>query len=158
MWQPDVIFYISFFQYYTETGLPGKRLDPNVCGVCGNQIMVMNNEDAIIEETFKLDCNHVYPFIYSWKTDKEILEISKGQSEAINQRTKRTLIFEKLHRKLKIEQHDPHKKTWGELRSSRRVSCCVTVRWHGHHLIWKLCWTYLCVNRYKYELLTKLME
>lgn len=46
--------------YYTETGLPGKRLDPNVCCVCGNQILCMNNEDAIIEETFKLDCNHVF--------------------------------------------------------------------------------------------------
>ena len=56
-----IIHQASFFQYYTETGLPGKRLDPNVCCVCGNQILVMNNEDALIEETFKLDCNHVYP-------------------------------------------------------------------------------------------------
>ncbi|XP_033743023.1 RING finger protein 121-like isoform X1 [Pecten maximus] len=46
--------------YYSTTGLPGKRLDPNVCGVCGNPIMVLNNEDAIIEETCKLGCNHIF--------------------------------------------------------------------------------------------------
>lgn len=53
------------FQYYTSTGLPGKRLDPNICAVCGNPILVLNNEDAIIETTCKLDCDHVYPCSYS---------------------------------------------------------------------------------------------
>ncbi|XP_011447941.3 E3 ubiquitin ligase Rnf121 isoform X1 [Magallana gigas] len=46
--------------YYTPTGLPGKRLNPNVCGICGNQILVENNEDAIIENTCKLGCDHVF--------------------------------------------------------------------------------------------------
>ncbi|KAK6173929.1 hypothetical protein SNE40_017299 [Patella caerulea] len=46
--------------YYTTTGLPGKRLDPNVCAVCGNQILVMNDEDAIIEKTCKLSCDHLF--------------------------------------------------------------------------------------------------
>ncbi|XP_060569209.1 E3 ubiquitin ligase Rnf121-like [Ruditapes philippinarum] len=46
--------------YYTVTGLPGKRLDPNICAVCGNQILVTNNEDAIIETTCKLQCDHVF--------------------------------------------------------------------------------------------------
>ncbi|WAQ99395.1 RN121-like protein [Mya arenaria] len=32
--------------YYTTTGLPGKRLDPNICAVCGNPILVQNNEEA----------------------------------------------------------------------------------------------------------------
>lgn len=54
---------ILIFQYYTPTGLPGKRLNPNVCGICGNQILVENNEDAIIENTCKLGCDHMYPFI-----------------------------------------------------------------------------------------------
>ena len=49
------------FQYYTQSGLPGKRLDPNICAVCGNQIIVTNNDDAIIENTCKLDCDHMYP-------------------------------------------------------------------------------------------------
>ncbi|XP_048776384.1 E3 ubiquitin ligase Rnf121-like isoform X2 [Ostrea edulis] len=46
--------------YYTPTGLPGKRLDPNVCGICGNPILVMNNEDAVIEATCKLGCDHIF--------------------------------------------------------------------------------------------------
>lgn len=46
--------------YYTQTGLPGKRLDPNICAVCGNQIIVTNNDDAIIENTCKLDCDHIF--------------------------------------------------------------------------------------------------
>lgn len=46
--------------YYTTTGLPGKRLDPNICAVCGNPILVTNNEDAIIETTCKLQCDHVF--------------------------------------------------------------------------------------------------
>ena len=50
------------FQYYTETGLPGKRLDPRVCGLCNNSIIVTNNEDAIVEATCKLGCDHMYPF------------------------------------------------------------------------------------------------
>ena len=53
-----------FFQYYTQSGLPGKRLDPNICAVCGNQIIVSNNDDAIIENTCKLDCDHMYPLPY----------------------------------------------------------------------------------------------
>lgn len=55
------MFPYDYFQYYTSSGLPGKRLDPNVCGVCGNSIMVLNNEDALIEESCKLACNHMYP-------------------------------------------------------------------------------------------------
>ena len=59
-----VEFILMFpFQYYTPTGLPGKRLDPNVCGICGNPILVMNNEDAIIEATCKLGCDHMYPLL-----------------------------------------------------------------------------------------------
>ena len=55
-------WFTILFQYYTQTGLPGKRLDPNICAVCGNQIIVTNNDDAIIENTCKLDCDHMYPF------------------------------------------------------------------------------------------------
>jgi len=55
------VFCFCILQYYTASGLPGKRLDPNICAVCGNPILVLNNEDAIIETTCKLDCDHVYP-------------------------------------------------------------------------------------------------
>ena len=49
------------FQYYTASGLPGRKLEPGVCAVCGNQIIVHDNDEAIIEKTYKLTCDHVYP-------------------------------------------------------------------------------------------------
>jgi hypothetical protein len=57
------IFFVLLFQYYSQTGLPSKSLDRNVCAVCGNDIFIMNNEDAVIEKTIKLNCGHVYPFM-----------------------------------------------------------------------------------------------
>jgi hypothetical protein len=61
---------------------------------------------------------------------------------------KRTMIYKTLHRKLLIEQHEPHWKL-GELMCSGRIrsSCStygtrrVTDKRHEHHLIWKSCWT-----------------
>ncbi|CAI9724777.1 finger 121-like isoform X1 [Octopus vulgaris] len=46
--------------FYTTTGLPTKTLEQNMCAVCGNDILVMNNENAIIEKTCKLTCNHIF--------------------------------------------------------------------------------------------------
>ncbi|KAK3579821.1 hypothetical protein CHS0354_014968 [Potamilus streckersoni] len=46
--------------YYTTTGLPGKRLDPNICAVCGNKILVMDNEEGVIENSYRLSCNHIF--------------------------------------------------------------------------------------------------
>ncbi|XP_064608158.1 E3 ubiquitin ligase Rnf121-like [Liolophura sinensis] len=46
--------------YYTTTGLPSKRLESNMCAVCGNQILVMDDEDAIVETTCRLPCNHLF--------------------------------------------------------------------------------------------------
>jgi hypothetical protein len=50
------------------------------------------------------------------------LKISKGQPEAVNRRSVRmrrkkgqTVIYKTIHRKLKIEQHEPTLKTGGEL-------------------------------------------
>ena len=48
-------------QYYTSTGLPSRKLEPGVCAVCGNRIIVLDNADAIVEKTYKLSCDHVYP-------------------------------------------------------------------------------------------------
>ena len=53
----------ALLQYYTPTGLPGRNLEPNMCAVCGNNIIVEDNDDAIIEKTYKLTCDHVYPCV-----------------------------------------------------------------------------------------------
>lgn len=42
--------------------MPTRNLDPSVCAVCGNKLLVSENEEGIIENTYKLSCNHVYPF------------------------------------------------------------------------------------------------
>ena len=39
--------------------------------MCGNKLLVTNNEEAIVEKTFKLSCDHMYPylkaiFVSSW--------------------------------------------------------------------------------------------
>lgn len=46
--------------FYTATGLPTKSLEENMCAVCGNEILVINNENAIIENTCKLSCSHIF--------------------------------------------------------------------------------------------------
>ncbi|XP_064482328.1 E3 ubiquitin ligase Rnf121-like isoform X1 [Ornithodoros turicata] len=46
--------------YYTPTGVPIRQLEPNVCAVCGNKILVMDNNDAIVEQTYKLPCGHLF--------------------------------------------------------------------------------------------------
>jgi hypothetical protein len=50
-------------QYYTTSGLPSRILEPGVCAVCGNKILVLDNDNAVVEKTFKLNCDHVYPFL-----------------------------------------------------------------------------------------------
>ncbi|XP_022242231.1 RING finger protein 121-like isoform X2 [Limulus polyphemus] len=46
--------------YYTPTGIPVRQLEPNVCAVCGNKILVQNNSEAIVEKTYKLACEHIF--------------------------------------------------------------------------------------------------
>ena len=46
------------FQYYTSTGLPARKLEPNVCAVCGNDIL--DDDDDVSEKSYKLSCDHVY--------------------------------------------------------------------------------------------------
>ena len=47
-------------QYYTSSGLPSRKLEPGVCAVCGNKIIVLDNADAIVEKTYQLTCDHMY--------------------------------------------------------------------------------------------------
>jgi RING finger protein 121/175 len=46
--------------YYTPTGMPDRKLETNICAICTNEIMILNNEDALIEETFSLPCGHIF--------------------------------------------------------------------------------------------------
>lgn len=50
-------------QFYSASGMPTKHLSDSVCAVCGQQIFVDVNEEGIIENTYRLSCNHVYPSV-----------------------------------------------------------------------------------------------
>lgn len=54
------IFLIYVQQYYTETGMPLRNLEQNTCAVCGNELLVDEKEEGVIENTFKLSCHHVF--------------------------------------------------------------------------------------------------
>ncbi|CAG0887943.1 unnamed protein product [Darwinula stevensoni] len=47
--------------YYTPIGMPSRHLDPDVCAVCGNRLLVGVGQEAILEETYRLSCSHEYP-------------------------------------------------------------------------------------------------
>lgn len=46
--------------------MPTKHLSDNICAVCGQPILVDVSEEGIIENTYRLSCNHVYPS-FSWR-------------------------------------------------------------------------------------------
>ena len=69
-------------QYYTTTGLPSRKLEPGVCAVCGNKLLVTNNDEAIVEKTYKLSCDHVYPFC-SWFKNIYTTYFSVGSSDVL---------------------------------------------------------------------------
>ncbi|KAI9552710.1 RING finger protein 121 [Daphnia sinensis] len=47
--------------FYTPAGaIPNRSLDPNVCAVCGNRLLLKAEEEAIIEKTCRLSCNHEF--------------------------------------------------------------------------------------------------
>ncbi|KAH0514484.1 RING finger protein 121 [Microtus ochrogaster] len=50
----------STIGFYSESGMPTKHLSDSVCAVCGQQIFVDVNEEGIIENTYRLSCNHVF--------------------------------------------------------------------------------------------------
>lgn len=43
--------------------MPTKHLSDDICAVCGQPILVDVSEEGIIENTYRLSCNHVYPFL-----------------------------------------------------------------------------------------------
>uniref|UniRef100_A0A8C0AND8 Ring finger protein 121 n=1 Tax=Buteo japonicus TaxID=224669 RepID=A0A8C0AND8_9AVES len=48
------------YNFYSASGMPTKHLSDSVCAVCGQQIFVDVNEEGIIENTYRLSCNHVF--------------------------------------------------------------------------------------------------
>jgi RING finger protein 121 len=46
--------------YYAKDGFPTKTPDENICAICGNKLLVSSEEEGVIEDTFKLSCNHVF--------------------------------------------------------------------------------------------------
>ena len=44
--------------YTRHGGMPSRCLDPNLCAVCGNRLLVRAEEEAILERTCRLSCNH----------------------------------------------------------------------------------------------------
>ena len=46
--------------YTSSSGLPSKKLNPGMCAVCANEILVMNNENAVMEKRIKLNCGHIF--------------------------------------------------------------------------------------------------
>lgn len=50
----------SILKFYSESGMPTKHLSDSVCAVCGQQIFVDVSEEGIIENTYRLSCNHVF--------------------------------------------------------------------------------------------------
>ncbi|KAL1110082.1 hypothetical protein AAG570_008160 [Ranatra chinensis] len=50
----------SHIGYYSKEGIPSRHLDSNVCAVCGNKLLVATDEEGVLENTYKLTCDHVF--------------------------------------------------------------------------------------------------
>lgn len=50
----------STIGYYTESGMPTKHLSDSICAVCGQTTLVDASQEGIIENTYRLTCNHVF--------------------------------------------------------------------------------------------------
>lgn len=51
---------LNNLQYYVPGHMPTRTLEPGVCAVCGNRLLVSENEPGVIENTYKLSCEHVF--------------------------------------------------------------------------------------------------
>uniref|UniRef100_A0A8B9L6S3 RING-type domain-containing protein n=1 Tax=Astyanax mexicanus TaxID=7994 RepID=A0A8B9L6S3_ASTMX len=48
------------YNYYSASGMPTKHLSDSICAVCGQPILVDVDEEGIMENTYRLSCNHVF--------------------------------------------------------------------------------------------------
>lgn len=47
--------------YYAKEGsFPSKTPDDKICCICGNKLFVGEDEEGVLEDTFKLSCGHVF--------------------------------------------------------------------------------------------------
>lgn len=46
--------------YYQIEGMPTKSLPKDLCGLCAHKLFVSENEVGVIEDTYKLTCDHVF--------------------------------------------------------------------------------------------------
>nr|XP_020454671.1 RING finger protein 121 isoform X2 [Monopterus albus] len=53
-------FMASTVGFYSASGMPTKHLSDSICAVCGQPILVDVSEEGIIENTYRLTCNHVF--------------------------------------------------------------------------------------------------
>lgn len=53
-------FMASTVGYYSASGMPTKHLSDSICAVCGQPILVDVDEEGIMENTYRLSCNHVF--------------------------------------------------------------------------------------------------
>ena len=70
-------------QFYSESGMPTKHLSDSVCAVCGQQIFVDVSEEGIIENTYRLSCNHVYPAWSSWAASLTTCTLQSGMEGTV---------------------------------------------------------------------------
>uniref|UniRef100_V9L4T1 RING finger protein 175 n=1 Tax=Callorhinchus milii TaxID=7868 RepID=V9L4T1_CALMI len=52
----------STIGFYNFGSMPSRNLSCDICAVCGQKIFVDVDEEGIIEDTYQLSCNHLYPF------------------------------------------------------------------------------------------------
>lgn len=63
--------------------MPTKHLSDSVCAVCGQQIFVDVSEEGIIENTYRLSCNHVYPAWSSWAASLTTCTLQSGREGTV---------------------------------------------------------------------------
>lgn len=51
---------VSGIGYYKPGGMPARRLDADVCALCGNQFLVKVGQEGVVENTYRLTCSHEY--------------------------------------------------------------------------------------------------
>lgn len=46
--------------YYNVDGMPTKSLPKDLCGLCAHKLFVSETDVGVIEDTYKLTCDHVF--------------------------------------------------------------------------------------------------
>nr|CAD7425959.1 unnamed protein product [Timema monikensis] len=69
----------SHVGYYTAQGMPTRSLDATVCAVCGNKLLVQEGEEGVLENTYKLSCEHVYPLTVNRIKDINQLKMASSR-------------------------------------------------------------------------------